>query len=289
MVPRSRNPQNPQTKSNKNTADMINEHNSYRKIYTNRKNSKNKDYLMNRTPNRPKLPIRHTSSLRTRPREDCENGASRVGKGGLRGVRSSEIRGDWTWLPQTLAICNTPSAYNGFQKVKLFDADYDSLRALGKSGVEVMVGIPNDLLATFATSLQAAEKWVSKNVSTRISTNHVNIRCFFCSSFVLHVGLKLCGMLMVYLGRQQQKNHCLAALELEGWICFKPSDVQKESKKVKKMVVRLRLSRFGCKNKPFYRVMAADSRSPRDDRLLEVLGYYNPLPDMYADLISRNK
>ncbi|KAI8560254.1 hypothetical protein RHMOL_Rhmol04G0241300 [Rhododendron molle] len=44
------------------------------------------------------------------------------------------------------------------------------------------------------------------------------------------------------------------------------------------MVVRLRLSRFGCKNKPFYLVMAADSRSPRDDRLLEVLGYYNPLP-----------
>nr|GMD41247.1 30S ribosomal protein S16-2, chloroplastic/mitochondrial [Ipomoea batatas] len=44
------------------------------------------------------------------------------------------------------------------------------------------------------------------------------------------------------------------------------------------MVVRLRLSRFGCKNKPFYRVMAADGRSPRDGKHLEVLGYYNPLP-----------
>ncbi|KAL3628445.1 hypothetical protein CASFOL_027491 [Castilleja foliolosa] len=44
------------------------------------------------------------------------------------------------------------------------------------------------------------------------------------------------------------------------------------------MVVRLRLSRLGCKNKPFYRVMAADSRSPRDGKHLEVLGYYNPLP-----------
>ncbi|XP_016514623.1 small ribosomal subunit protein bS16m/bS16c isoform X2 [Nicotiana tabacum] len=44
------------------------------------------------------------------------------------------------------------------------------------------------------------------------------------------------------------------------------------------MVVRLRLSRFGCKNKPSYRVMAADSRSPRDGKHLEVLGYYNPLP-----------
>ncbi|KAM0879336.1 hypothetical protein ACQ4PT_034312 [Festuca glaucescens] len=44
------------------------------------------------------------------------------------------------------------------------------------------------------------------------------------------------------------------------------------------MVVRLRLARFGCRNRPFYRVMAADSRSPRDGKHLEVLGYYNPLP-----------
>ncbi|XWS26679.1 hypothetical protein CRYUN_Cryun26dG0051200 [Craigia yunnanensis] len=45
------------------------------------------------------------------------------------------------------------------------------------------------------------------------------------------------------------------------------------------MVVRIRLSRFGCKNKPFYRVMVANSRSPRDGKHLEVLGYDNPLPD----------
>ncbi|CAN6452713.1 unnamed protein product [Victoria cruziana] len=44
------------------------------------------------------------------------------------------------------------------------------------------------------------------------------------------------------------------------------------------MVVRIRLSRFGCKNRPFYRVMAADSRCKRDGKHLEVLGYYNPLP-----------
>ncbi|XP_020529663.1 30S ribosomal protein S16-2, chloroplastic/mitochondrial [Amborella trichopoda] len=44
------------------------------------------------------------------------------------------------------------------------------------------------------------------------------------------------------------------------------------------MVVRLRLSRFGCKNRPFYRIMAADSRSPRDGKHHEVLGYYKPLP-----------
>lgn len=48
------------------------------------------------------------------------------------------------------------------------------------------------------------------------------------------------------------------------------------------MVVRIRLSRFGCKNKPFYRVMAANSRSPRDGKHLEVLGYYNPLPGLFS-------
>lgn len=64
---------------------------------------------------------------------------------------------------------------NGIQKVKLFDADYDTLKALGKSGLEVMVGIPNDMLSTMG-SLKAAEKWVSKNVSVHISENNVNIR-----------------------------------------------------------------------------------------------------------------
>ena len=65
---------------------------------------------------------------------------------------------------------------NGFQRIKLFDADYDALRALGKSGIEVMVGIPNDMLLTMASSVKAAEKWVAKNVSTHLTTNNVNIK-----------------------------------------------------------------------------------------------------------------
>lgn len=64
---------------------------------------------------------------------------------------------------------------NGIQKVKLFDADYGALRALSKSGIEVMVGIPNEMLATLAGSTKAAEKWVSKNISAH-ATNDVNIR-----------------------------------------------------------------------------------------------------------------
>lgn len=65
---------------------------------------------------------------------------------------------------------------NGIQKVKLFDADYDTLTTLGKSEIEVMVGIPNDMLASLASSVKAAEKWVSKNVSAHISSNNVKIR-----------------------------------------------------------------------------------------------------------------
>ncbi len=43
------------------------------------------------------------------------------------------------------------------------------------------------------------------------------------------------------------------------------------------MAVRLRLKRMGRKKRPFYRVVAADSRYPRDGRHLEVLGHYNPM------------
>ncbi|XXG70935.1 hypothetical protein AAC387_Pa07g0302 [Persea americana] len=58
---------------------------------------------------------------------------------------------------------------NGFQKVKLFEADPGTLNALAKSGIEVMVGISNDMLATLASSSKAADQWVSKNVSSYIS------------------------------------------------------------------------------------------------------------------------
>jgi small subunit ribosomal protein S16 len=42
------------------------------------------------------------------------------------------------------------------------------------------------------------------------------------------------------------------------------------------MAVKIRLARYGAKKKPFYRVIAADSRYPRDGRFLEVLGTYDP-------------
>ncbi len=42
-------------------------------------------------------------------------------------------------------------------------------------------------------------------------------------------------------------------------------------------MVRLRLTRLGAKKRPFYRVVAADQRSPRDGRFIEQLGYYDPM------------
>lgn len=65
---------------------------------------------------------------------------------------------------------------NGIQKVKLFDADYGALRALRNTGIEVMVGIPNEMLATLASSPKAAEKWVSKNVTAHLGSSGANIR-----------------------------------------------------------------------------------------------------------------
>jgi len=44
-------------------------------------------------------------------------------------------------------------------------------------------------------------------------------------------------------------------------------------------LVKLRLTRKGAKKKPFYRVIAADSRTRRDGPFLEILGTYNPLKD----------
>ena len=45
------------------------------------------------------------------------------------------------------------------------------------------------------------------------------------------------------------------------------------------MAVKLRLTRIGSKKNPIYRVVAADSRSPRDGRFLEIVGRYNPQTD----------
>lgn len=45
------------------------------------------------------------------------------------------------------------------------------------------------------------------------------------------------------------------------------------------MAVKIRLTRMGSKKRPSYRIVATDSRSPRDGKYLELIGHYNPLTD----------
>jgi len=45
------------------------------------------------------------------------------------------------------------------------------------------------------------------------------------------------------------------------------------------MAVKIRLKRMGSKKKPFYRIVVADSRAPRDGKFIEEIGFYNPLTE----------
>ncbi len=55
------------------------------------------------------------------------------------------------------------------------------------------------------------------------------------------------------------------------------------------MAVKIRLRRMGAKKAPFYRIVVADSRYPRDGRFIEELGYYNPLTEPVEVKIDAEK
>ena len=55
------------------------------------------------------------------------------------------------------------------------------------------------------------------------------------------------------------------------------------------MAVKLRLKRMGSKQKPYYRIVAADSRSPRDGRFIETIGTYNPIKNPAELTIDEEK
>ena len=55
------------------------------------------------------------------------------------------------------------------------------------------------------------------------------------------------------------------------------------------MAVKIRLKRIGAKKAPFYRVVVADSRYPRDGRFIEEIGYYNPLSNPVEIKIDSEK
>lgn len=54
-------------------------------------------------------------------------------------------------------------------------------------------------------------------------------------------------------------------------------------------MVKIRLRRVGSRNRPLYRVVVADSGSPRDGDFIEVIGHYNPLMDPEAFVIDKEK
>ena len=55
------------------------------------------------------------------------------------------------------------------------------------------------------------------------------------------------------------------------------------------MAVMLRLRRMGSRKRPFYRLVASDSRFPRDGRFLEILGYYDPKTEPFKFEVNREK
>lgn len=55
------------------------------------------------------------------------------------------------------------------------------------------------------------------------------------------------------------------------------------------MSVKIRLKRMGAKKAPFYRLVVADSRSPRDGKFIEEIGYYNPITEPVEIKIDAEK
>ncbi len=55
------------------------------------------------------------------------------------------------------------------------------------------------------------------------------------------------------------------------------------------MATKIRLRRMGAKKAPFYRLVVADSRSPRDGRFIEEIGYYNPISEPAEIKINEEK
>ncbi len=55
------------------------------------------------------------------------------------------------------------------------------------------------------------------------------------------------------------------------------------------LAVKFRLTRFGAKKKPFYRIVVADERSPRDGRFIEKVGSYDPLKNPAEIILDKEK
>jgi len=72
---------------------------------------------------------------------------------------------------------------NKIPKVKVFEAEPEVLKPLMGSGIQVMLGIPNDMLALLGTSPTAADLWLRQNVSAYIGKHGADIRFFFQNQY----------------------------------------------------------------------------------------------------------
>ena len=54
-------------------------------------------------------------------------------------------------------------------------------------------------------------------------------------------------------------------------------------------MVKIRLQRFGKKKSPFYHIVVADSKSPRDGRIIEQIGTYNPMTEPSSIVLDKEK
>lgn len=73
---------------------------------------------------------------------------------------------------------------NGIKRVKLFDTDSWTVSAFAATGIELMVGIPNDQLKKLSKSMSDAEDWVKHNVSKHMRDGGVNIRYIYIYIFI---------------------------------------------------------------------------------------------------------
>ena len=55
------------------------------------------------------------------------------------------------------------------------------------------------------------------------------------------------------------------------------------------MAVKIRLARHGAKKSPFYRIVVADSKSPRDGRFIDIVGIYNPMTEPETIVVDEKK
>ncbi len=54
-------------------------------------------------------------------------------------------------------------------------------------------------------------------------------------------------------------------------------------------MVKIRLQRYGAKKAPFYHIVVADSKSPRDGKIIEQIGTYNPMTEPAAIVVDKEK